>query len=246
MTATQQKRKAPTAREIVAQQKADAARDLAQRAAMVPAVPDTRTSVEKYIDEIAPSSMAGQVVKFSKDGKFIVRETGDELGPDDEFVALCDGTLAGWIRFYGEGMQPERYQGLIYQGFEKPAREDLGDLDPAEWPAGLDGRPKDPWQHQMCLVLRSTTTAALYTFVTTSLTGRRAVGALLQHFNRLRRMDGAAYPIVRLQASGFKSKKPGVGWVPTPCFAIVGSTSKEPPPNTSAAADINDEVPFLG
>ena len=58
---------------------------------------DTRTDIERYIDEIAPSTIAGQMVKFSKEGKFIVAETEEEISPDEDFVALCDETLIGWI-----------------------------------------------------------------------------------------------------------------------------------------------------
>jgi hypothetical protein len=35
------------------------------------ATPDTRTDVQRYVDEIAPSSIAGRMIKFSKEGKFV-------------------------------------------------------------------------------------------------------------------------------------------------------------------------------
>jgi hypothetical protein len=33
------------------------------------------------------------------EGKFVVTETEEEINPDDDFTALCDETLIGWIRF---------------------------------------------------------------------------------------------------------------------------------------------------
>lgn len=103
-----------------------------------------------------------------------VAETGDELSPDDDFIALSDETLIGWIKFGAEGELPERHQGLLYQGFVMPPRESLGDTDEGPWPEGLSGQPADPWQHQVCLVLQSPVTQELFTFSTTSQTGRCA------------------------------------------------------------------------
>ena len=97
--------------EIIAEQKADAARAKTRAVAAKPAPnvptvapPDTRTDVERYIDEIAPSTIAGQMVKFSKEGKFVVAETEEEISPDKDFIALCDEvTLIGWIKFSDDG-----------------------------------------------------------------------------------------------------------------------------------------------
>ena len=114
------KRKPLTPEEIIAQQKHDAALLRGKRqpsmkstyappaetaVAVKPAAPtpataasDTRTPEQRYIDTIAPTTIAGQLVKFSKEGRFVVSETAEEISPDDTFVALCDETLCGWIR----------------------------------------------------------------------------------------------------------------------------------------------------
>jgi hypothetical protein len=72
------------------------------------------------------------------------------------------------------------------------------------------------------------------------------VGRVLNHFNRLRRNDPDSYPVVRLKPSGYMSKKKGVGWVHTPSFAVVGRTPKNSAavPDTSVAADLNDQIPY--
>ena len=57
--------------------------------------------------------IAGQMVKFGKDGTFVVAETEEEISPDTDLVALCDETLIGWIRFRLDGEQPDRVQGLL-------------------------------------------------------------------------------------------------------------------------------------
>ena len=94
---------------------------------------DTRTAEQRYVDEISPSMIAGQMVKFGKDGTFVVAETEEEISPDIDLVALCDETLIGWIRFRDDGEQPDRIQGLLYDGFRhagaqyawRPGREHL-------------------------------------------------------------------------------------------------------------------------
>jgi hypothetical protein len=247
--------KGKTPEEIIKQQKEDA-EALRRQKANVPAkvataVPapttiDTRTPEEAYLDEVAPSTLAGSMIKFSKEGQFIVRETQETISPDREFVALCDETLIGWVKFNGEGEQPDRRQGQLYHGFAMPPRHSLGDTDQSQWPEGLSGAPEDPWHHQMCLVLQDPESAALFTFVTSSPTGRRGVGNLLQHFTRLRRSNPGSNPIVRCRPSGFESKKKGVGWVPTPSFDVCGKTTagSVAPPDTSAAADMSDEIPW--
>jgi hypothetical protein len=194
----------------------------------IPAVPDTRTPQQKYLDEIAPSSFVGALVKFSKDGKFVIFESGEDISADKDFIALCDETLVG------------------YDGFVMPERETLGDLDSRDWPAGLDGQPADPWQHQICLVLQDREALEMYTFSTSSISGRRAVGNLLRHYERLRKSDPDTYPIVRLKAGGFNHRDPRVGWVNTPTFAVVGRAPKASAakPDSSPSSDMDDEIPW--
>src|SRR5262245_42368387 len=175
-----------TPEQIRAQQKADA--DKATRAIkaalpMAPAnngaalaVPDKRTDVQRYLDDIAPASIVGRMVKFSKEGQFVVTDEDSVLDETVEFVALVDQTLIGLIKFNGEGMPPDRIMGLLYDGFAMPARSSLPDLDQTKWEIGLDGKPADPWQHHVYLVLQRGDTGELFTFVASSVTGRRAIG----------------------------------------------------------------------
>ena len=150
-------RRPPTSTEVIARQKADAARALAARpAAPLPAVAavDNRTPQQRYIDEVAPANMEGRLVKFSKDGKFITNDDGETIGEDVDFIALCDETLVGWIKFNGKDTPPDRHMGLLYSDFVMPTRDSLGDLDASQWEAGLSGHPEDPWRSQSCLAVR--------------------------------------------------------------------------------------------
>jgi hypothetical protein len=211
------------------------------------AVPDTRTPQQAYLDEIAPpSSLVGRPIKFDgKAGKWLFSDTDEEIDPNTDFIALCDEILIGWIKFNGKGERPDRIQGLLYDGFIMPPESTLPDRDRSKWELGLSGEPEDPWLHQMCLVLQSPGTHELGTFATTNRTGRRAIGNLLRHYDRLRRKDDDHYPVVRLKVSGYNHPDERVGWVHTPVFAVVGKVPKASAaiPDTSLSGDMNDEIP---
>ena len=161
----------------------------------------------KYLDDIAPSNIVGRMFKFSKEGQFVTSDDGQPIPDNAEFVALCDQVLVGWIKFNGDDNPPDREMGLLYDpAFRMAARESLGDLDESSWEVGLSGERQDPWIHQICLVLQRTDTAELFTFVTSSKTGRRAVGNLLRHYDRMRRTHADDFPRVRLSSGDSPTK----------------------------------------
>ena len=121
------RRTPPTARELVATKKQ--ALSQTKPAATAVAVKDDRPYRDRYLDEVAPSGIAGRLIKFDKSGAFTTPDDGEDVAPDTEFIALCDQTLVGWIKFAGTGEPPDRRQGLLYDGWVMPARESLGDLD---------------------------------------------------------------------------------------------------------------------
>ena len=257
------KRQPPSPEAVMAEQKRQAEKEYAERKARIAdtpanlpakagptnvAIPDGRTPIQTYLDDIAPGSIVGRMIKFNKDGNFVTHDDDAVIGDDIDFVALCDQTLIGFVKFNGEGEPPDRHMGLLYDGFVMPPRETLGDTDTAKWEIGLNGEPADPWQHHISLVLeRRDESHELFTFVTQSITGRRAVGNLLRHYDRTQKTDATSYPIVRLKVGGFQHRDDRVGWVKTPVIAIVGRVSKDSvaKPDSSLAADMNDEIPFF-
>jgi hypothetical protein len=137
--------------------------------------------------------------------------------------------------------------GPIVRGFVPPARESLGDTDESLWDADLNGRPTDPWQHQLCLPLVSQEDGEKYVFVTSSITGRRAVLTLLKACQRQQAKEGDDYyPIIKLQVGGFAHRDTRVGWVKVPVFPIVGKAPRDDYSQGSTAIedDLNDQIPF--
>jgi hypothetical protein len=270
------KRKGPTPEQVTAEQKrqaeaarqqqagrpsrhvnvppaaADAALSANVPAKVTPAVPatnavDTRTPHQRYLDEVAPTAIIGRLIKFSKDGIFVTSDDEQPVDGDTDFYALCDEVQIGWIK-YGqeEGDETQRVAGLFYDGFELPPRASLGDDDESQWPLGLSNTPEDPWKHFQNLVLERVDTRELFTFSTASKTGRRSVGGLLKHFERLQRAHPGDVPIVRLRPGGFNHSDPRIGWVATPTFCVVGHAPRNSAatPDTSPGGDMDDEIPI--
>jgi hypothetical protein len=211
------------------------------------AVPDQRDNIQQYLDEVAPSGIVGRRIKFDgKDGRYITPDDDKPIPEDNEYVALCDQTVVGWVKFNGKGEPPDQIMGALYDGFVMPPRESVGDLDQSKWPLGLDGRPQDPQLHQIYLVLQNTVTMEMYTFATTTPTGRRAVGTLLRHYNRTRKAHPDDCPVVRLGVGGFNHPDERVGWVKTPVFVVVGRRPRDSSavPDTSPGGDMNDKIGF--
>jgi hypothetical protein len=210
------------------------------------AVPDDRSAVQGFLDDVAPATVEGTMFD-GKRGAFVTTGSDEQvIGDDVDFVAICDQTLAGWIRFNGEGQKPDKIMGLPYEGWRQPKRDTLGNTDPAQWELGLDGKPQDPWLAQILLPMQRCDNSELYVFGTTSVTGRRAVGNLLRTYERSRRTYPTDYPLVRCKIGGFKHKDPRVGMVKVPVLCVVGRTPKDGSmvPDSKIETDLNDNIPF--
>jgi hypothetical protein len=232
-----------TPEQVLEQQKRAADKLPAVKTTTAVAVQDSH---QKYLDLIAPATIVGRLIKFDKSGKFITADDDAPIADTTDFTALVDQTLVGWIRFNGEGSPPDRIAGLLYDGFELPSRDTLGDDDEGMWQLGLNGHPQDPWLHQICLVVQRGDNGELFTFTTQSITGRRAVGNLLRAYDRMRKTHRDMNPVIRFRTGGFNHRDERVGWVSTPRFDVVGRVKKDSSdkPDGSVGADMDDEIPF--
>jgi hypothetical protein len=243
-----------TTAQALHEQQEQAERDRGARSQPLPAVakatpptaPDRRTARQRYLDDIAPSGIVGRLAKFDgKAGKFVFVDTDEAIGDGEDFVVLADQTMVAYVKFQPE-QGPLRIGGLLYApDFELPPREQLGDNDKAKWEIGLSGQPDDPWKEEMMLVLKRPATMELLTFSTLNKTGRRAVGNLLKHYDRLQATSPGSFPVVRLKVGGYEDSR--YGWVHVPNFVVVGvspgHTAAIPDTSLKAAME-GDEIPF--
>src|SRR6266404_3652929 len=105
------------------------------------AVADNCSARDQYLNEIAPASIVGRMVRFKK-GKFVLTDDDTEIGEDEDFICLADATMIGWVKF-NKDAPPDRIMGRWHDGFVMPERETLGDLDESKWEPGLDNKPAD-------------------------------------------------------------------------------------------------------
>jgi hypothetical protein len=190
--------------------------------------------------------MSGTFFKFAKDGKFRKAVDDEEIPEGTQFVVIYDQIQGGWIKFMGKGTPPERKQGNLFEGFVPPDRETLGDLDQNEWEEGLSGKPADPWQFQLLVPLQNVEMGELFVFNTSSITGRRAVDSLIAACGRMQQTEPDDYPVIKLRIGGFQHRDDRIGWIKTPAFERCGKAPKANTTmaDTSAAADLSDEIPF--
>ena len=121
MTNANSNRRKPTTRELIAAKQVKPTKPSAPTASASPArpqttavaVPDNRSYRARYLDEVAPSGIAGRLIKFDKSGKFVTNDDGSEIDEGAEFAALCDQTVVGWQRFNGPCEPPDKVMGLL-------------------------------------------------------------------------------------------------------------------------------------
>jgi len=216
--------------------------DLANAQTNVPALPSN--AVDTYLNEHCGGG-SGVLFKFSKDQRFRRVDDGEEIPLGREFTVVYDQIQVGWIKFNGKGELPERKMGALFQGFVPCPRDELGDDDQSLWEVGLSGKPADPWQQQILLPLQAED-GELFIFGTTSITGRRAVGRVIDECRKMLRREPNDYPVVKLALSSFQHREERIGRVTVPAFVRVGKTPKTGVAaiDTSIAADMNDKIPF--
>jgi hypothetical protein len=204
-----------------------------------------RGIVNAYLDTVAPAGLVGREIQF-KEGEYVTRDDGQKISEEQVFIAAVDQILVGVIKFNGKGERPDVHMAAIFEGQVPPDRASLSDLDEALWPIGLSGKPEDPWQRQNYLPLQNGQTGEWFTFVTRTVTGIRAVGNLMRHYERERRTHPEMYPLIQLKVGGFNHREERIGWVSTPALTVVGRHPREDvqKPDASPSADMSDGIPF--
>jgi hypothetical protein len=130
----------------------------------------------------------GEIVKFV-DGTWSINKV--PVAKDARFIPIkLAMALVKW-----ENQRPVEYVWPKPNGF-LPARESLGDTDESKWPAGLDGRPKDPWQNTRFIYLTDVKTAETHTFTNRTTGIRHCYSALAQAVATMRRAHKHALPMV--------------------------------------------------
>lgn len=199
----------------------------------------TASPIIKTSDAAANMMRASQpmlsLLKFKK-GRFFCGDT--EIPNGREMLAHCIEWTRGWVKFSGDQVL-ERLIGNVASGFQPPQREELDARDERQWPVGIDGKPRDPWQYQNYLPLEDIENGERFVFVTSSTGGAIAIQKLCNLYGRRIAKGTTGFPIVGLAVGEFSSKK--YGRTPRPDFPVV---QWSPPDATALLDDPVDPLPF--
>ena len=194
-------------------------------------------------EEASERVVRGTLLKFS-DWNWTAGKEARTIEKGTEFIALA--TAAAWVKWV-DG-KPAQYE-MRPPGRGLVGRESLDDLDEDSWPAGPDGRPRDPWQNTRFVYLIDPVSAEAFTFSTSSWGGRECVTGLGDQIQRMRCAHPAAVPVVSLDAAPMQTK---YGRKSKPVLRVVGwkGGAKGKPQQlietkpAGARADMDDEIPF--
>ena len=208
------------------------------------AVADDGGNISAYLDAHAGGTTYTRF-KFAKDHRYRRVSDDEEVPLGKEFVVIYDQIMVGWIKFLEKGTPPESRMGRLFGGFMPCPRQDLGDTDQSLWEMGLSGAPADPWLSQILLPLQAVAGGELHLFGTTSITGRNAVGRVIDECRKMQRHDPDNYPIIKLALGSFQHRDERVGRVVVPAFPRVGKApiSGVAAATTSLADDMDDGIP---
>jgi hypothetical protein len=214
----------------------------------VPAVPAVQ-GIDEYLNRNPTMSIGRIMQPNGKDGKIYYGDDGAEVPPGVAYTVLGDSIWVGWARLV-EGEAPQHKGGFPFSDdtFRRPGRGELGDADPTQWPLSkFDNQPTDPWKECVLVPLEDGSSGELFTLRVQSRPGSAAISAtdgLLRHCRQLAKRQPDVFPVIKIKMGTYESRKYGPQWKPV--YQIVGRTPKTSvtAPDTSIAADMNDEVGF--
>jgi hypothetical protein len=155
---------------------------------------------------------------------------------------LAVGTAVGWVKWWGG--RPVKYR-MRQPGESLLERENLGDTNPSNWEIGPDSKtPRDPWERTSFVYLLGEN-GVVYTYSTTSSSGRSAVSELADQILRMRFDKPGAVPVIELHSAPMQTR---FGQRSKPCFVVVdwsnpGTELSAARPN-GPTKDMRDDVPF--
>jgi hypothetical protein len=182
-----------------------------------------------------------------------------------QFGTRPDWLLRGWSKWQGQQLADLRV-GYVADGYQPPARAELGDLDETEWAIWSKGR--DPWGEQLHLPLFNAVSNEQMLWSTFTEGGKKAIATLLiAYADRCdaQPADGKVLPVVLLGSDTYPHRNFGdiacptlniVGWavppatprppLPTapPAPRAIEAPVQEEIPLRSAAQEMMDEIPF--
>jgi hypothetical protein len=196
-----------------------------------------------YGGAAAQNRIVGDLLKYSK-GDWLAGKEADELPAGTELVAGMQTLTVGFQRWENQRPTDARL-GLLVDGFNPPARHELGDNDQSLWERDDFGKARDPWVPTNYIQLSDPADPkTIYTFTTSSRGGLSAIGKLCAEYGRGLAKEGreGQLPLVRLDSSSYAHKDRTLGRIKVPTLEIIGWVKADD--FTRVRDDIKDEIPY--
>lgn len=189
------------------------------------ALPTVGDPFQAYADSVAPQTIVGTLLKFSK-GEFLAGKESTLVPLGTRFIANLDAVMAGWTKWVND--RPVDHALVrIADGLLPPKREQLGDTDEAQWQYNIRGEHRDPWQQVNYLPLIDAD-GEIYTLSITSIAGLREVGSLCSAYAHHRKTISVdEFPLIEVGVDSYQHRDRSIGRVKFPTLNIVGWEPKE-------------------
>lgn len=234
------------------------------------ALPATADPFKTYADAVAPTTIIGTLLKFSK-GEFFAGKDSRPVAVGTHFIANLDATMAGWVKWIN-GRPIDHRLVRIADGLLPVKREQLGDTDTEQWQYDSRGERRDPWQQVNYLPLVDQT-GEIFTLSVTQVAGIKEVAALCSAYADHRKNNAEEFPVIELGVDSYMHRERHIGRVKYPTLNVVGwepkekfaqamvtaglvekepttlsilTAGEEPPPHTELPVERNEdeEIPF--
>jgi hypothetical protein len=216
--------------------------DLGKKNSGLPAT-DQANPFEEYGNAAtARGGIEGTLLKFNK-GDYLAGQEGEEVPLGTQFAARVDKLLVGWVCWQDNVPVDKQHMGLVADRYQPPRRNELGDLDKANWEINANGQAQDPWQLTNYLPLRRIDNGELYTFATNSKGGLSAIGELCKDYGKMMRQRPDENPVIALDASSYLHRDRSIGRVHVPVLNnIVDWVAKDD--DDDSGGDAANEPPW--
>ena len=139
------------------------------------ALPTVGDPFQAYADAVAPQTIIGTLLKFSK-GEYFAGKESTPVPAGTRFIANLDAMMVGWVKWVN-GRPVDHALVRIADGALPARREQLGDTNEEQWQYDTRGEHRDPWQQVNYLPMINAD-AEVFTLSITSIAGLKEVGGL--------------------------------------------------------------------
>jgi hypothetical protein len=167
------------------------------------------------IEEATNGLFVGRILRF-RDGNYY--EDKEKIFRTDGKIFAFQAQRRYWQR-WEDGKPVNDDLRITLNGQKHPLRETLGYDDESQWPAGLSGKPEDPWHDCGAMHILDEDTGQSYSFATNSYGGRLALTDLASSIRSYRAKRPGAKPLIALAQRSWKTQ---YGMRQRPDFPIQG------------------------